>query len=117
MIEFLRALAKGNCPCRSELEALNAKMDRAINLLTQLLERENTTMKTLQDLQTDVTTETNAVTGVTTLLSGLSAQIAQLKSEQTDPGTAAKIDDLATQVESNAAALAAAVAANTPAAQ
>jgi len=73
-------------------------------------------MKTLADLEADVASETDAVNSASTLLSGLSAQIADLKNNQTDPTTAARIDALAASVESARDTLAAAVVANTPAA-
>lgn len=73
-------------------------------------------MKSLSDLQADVSAETTVDGSILTLVSGLSDQIAALKTTQTDPATAAAIDALATQVETNTASLSAAVAANTPAA-
>lgn len=72
-------------------------------------------MKTLADLEADVASETTAVNSASTLLSGLSQQIADLKNTQTDPDTAARIDALATSVETARDQLAAAVVANTPA--
>ncbi len=74
------------------------------------------TMKTLTDLQADVADETTVEQSAITLLGGLSAQIAALKTTNTDPTTAAEIDTLANTVEANKKALADAVTANTPAA-
>lgn len=73
-------------------------------------------MKTLEDLKADVASEETVITANNTLLAGLSAQIAALKTTQTDPATAAAIDALATQVEADRDSLSAAVVANTPAA-
>lgn len=73
-------------------------------------------MKTLADLQADVEANTSATQSAATLLGGLSQEIANLKTTQTDPATAAAIDALAAKVEENTASLAAAVTANTPAA-
>lgn len=73
-------------------------------------------MKTLSDLEADVAAEGTVIASNNTLLTGLSAQIAALKNDQTDPTTAARIDALAQAVESQTASLSAAVVANTPAA-
>lgn len=73
-------------------------------------------MKSLADLQADVARETSVTQAAVTLLGGLSQQIANLKSNNTDPTTAAAIDALASQVENSTDALSAAVTANTPAA-
>ncbi len=71
-------------------------------------------MQTLADLQADVAASTTAEQSAITLLTGLSAQIAALKTTQTDPATAAAIDALATQVTAGTSGLSAAVVANTP---
>jgi len=73
-------------------------------------------MKTLADLQADVEAETTVEKSAVTLLTGLTAQIAALKTTQTDPNTAAAIDALAQSVEGATADLSAGVVANTPAA-
>ena len=65
---------------------------------------------TLDDLQQKVNAETSVEQSAITLMQGLSEQ---LKAAQNDP---AKIQALADQLDANQAALAAAVAANTPAA-
>lgn len=96
-------------PCRTD-PAIERKLDQ---LLFALKSMETFIMKTLTDLQNDVAAETTAEQSAITLLGGLSAQIAALKTTQTDPDTAAAIDALATQVETNTASLASAVTANT----
>lgn len=65
-------------------------------------------------LQANVAADTSAETSAITLLNGLSAMIAALKAGVTDPTQLAAIDTLSKTVSSNAAALAAAVVANTP---
>ncbi len=67
-------------------------------------------MATLADLQASVTAEDTVIDSAMTLLTGLSAQIAALTPDQ------AAIDALAADVGAKTTALAAAVAANTPAA-
>lgn len=67
--------------------------------------------KELDELQTQVEENTNVEQSAITLLEGLGQQIADLKD---DP---AALQALATKLKDNSAALAAAVAANTPAAE
>lgn len=85
-----------------------------VDVVREILKKDTAIMKTLTDLQADVAAETTVASSAVTLLSGLSAQIAALKSTQTDPATAVAIDALASQVESSTADLSAAVTANTP---
>lgn len=74
-------------------------------------------MTDLSKLQADVTAQTDTIQSAVTLLSGLSQQIAALKNAGTsDKATQDAIDALASTVEQNSQALAAAVTANTPAA-
>lgn len=73
-------------------------------------------MKTLADLEADVTAETSVENAMMVLVGQLVAEILDLKTTQTDPDTAARIDALASKVETNAATMQAAVVANTPAA-
>lgn len=95
---------------------INRKLDLIIRLLCRLLNEEYLTVKTIEDLTTDVEAQTTLTTAVQTTISGLAEQIAALKTTQTDPTTAAKIDALAQKVEANNAAFQAAIPANTPAA-
>ena len=67
-------------------------------------------MATLADVQAAVTAEDTVIDSAITLIQGLAAQIAAL------PANQAAIDALATDVKAKSDALAAAVAANTPAA-
>jgi DNA-binding transcriptional LysR family regulator len=91
---------------------------RAIMELTEAvrasLKQGRQMMKTLADLQADVAAETTQEKSLETLVSGMAAQIAALKTTQTDPATAAAIDSLATQIEQNTSDLSNAVTANTP---
>lgn len=74
-----------------------------------------TTQQKLDDLNTAVTAETTVEGSVETLLSGLSAQIAALKTGQTDPAILAAIDSATALVNQNTVKFQAAVAANTAA--
>ena len=73
-------------------------------------------MADLSRLESDVEAQTSVVASVQTLLSGLAAQIADLKNSVTDPTAQAAIDALADKIEANSKALGDAVEANTPAA-
>ena len=90
---------------RHELFEIDRKLDFIINFLTKM---EKTIMADLNDLTTAVTNETSVNQSAITLLNGLSAA---LTAAGTDPVALAA---LATQINSNASALAAAVTANTP---
>lgn len=97
-----------------QLDRIEANQAKIIGLLQTTLQKEITMAKTIQDLTTDVTASTTLEQSIETMVTGMAAQIAALKTTQTDPATAAAIDALATQVEANNAALQAAVTANTP---
>lgn len=92
------------------------QLDRIEALLISLLQKETAMAKTIQDLTNDVANEQTVEASAITLLNGLTASIAALKTQGTDPATAAAIDALASQVETNTAGLSAAVTTNTPAA-
>ena len=66
-------------------------------------------MKTLADVQTDVTNEDTVIDSAIALLKGLAGQVAALQPNQ------AAIDALAADIEAKTQALADAVVANTPA--
>lgn len=89
--------------------ALERKLFR---FLGTLVNNEEKIMAKIDDLVTDVASETTLEGSVETLLTGLAAQVAALQSG--DPATQAKIDALHTQLTSNITALQAAVTANTP---
>jgi prefoldin subunit 5 len=86
-----------------------AQIDRIERKLDLLLAREKTVMATLDDVKTKVEAENTVIDSAITLLGDLSAQIAALKN---DP---AALQALADEIDAKKAALAAAVAANTPA--
>lgn len=71
-------------------------------------------MATLDTLVADVAAEDTVIDSAVALLQGLTTEITSLKTTQTDPTTAAKIDALAKDVETKTAALSTAVTANTP---
>lgn len=74
-------------------------------------------MATLQQVQDDVTSETTLIAGVGTLITGLQKQLADALSGATlSPAVQAQVDAIFAAAESNKAALASALAANTPAA-
>jgi uncharacterized protein YoxC len=78
--------------------------------LAQILTGEQKIMAALDTLESDVTAETDVENSAIVLLNGLGAA---LKAAGTDP---ARLAALATTIETRKTALAAAVAANTPAA-
>lgn len=73
-------------------------------------------MKDLATLEADVANETTVEASIEALVVQLVAEINDLKTAGTDSATAARIDALATKVESNLATMQSAVVANTPAA-
>ncbi len=86
------------------------QLDRIERLLHYVIKQGELNMATLADVQAAVTAEDTVVDSAIALLQGLAAQIAALQPNQ------AAIDALAADVTSKTTALAAAVAANTPAA-
>lgn len=89
--------------CRPSLRTL-------INNLTLKLEK---LMATVDDLVSDVAAQKTVIDGLDTLLANIAAQIAALKSTQTDPETAAKIDALHASVTENTGRIQADIVANT----
>jgi uncharacterized protein YoxC len=85
----------------SELQRLNSNFE-------SLLEQEMKMTQATDNLAAAVQRETSVVTSVTTLISGLAAQI---KQTSTDP----QVQALADQINANSDTLASAVTANTPA--
>jgi hypothetical protein len=70
----------------------------------------------LDNLAAKVTAETTVSQSAIALLNGLSAQIAALKTQTTDPATVERIDAFAAALDKNISDLAAGVTANTPSA-
>jgi hypothetical protein len=88
--------------------AIEQKLDRILQLLEHGQERE---MAILDTLTADVTANTSAVASTVQLVTNIVAQLKALQAQGTvDP---AALSQLTTQLESNNAALAAAVVANT----
>lgn len=86
------------------LSADGAKLDK-------LVKNTETIMASIDDIASDVAAETTAIGGVSTLIQGLRDQIA---AQGIPADVQAKIDSVFAQVESNKAALAAALTANVP---
>jgi hypothetical protein len=70
----------------------------------------------LDALTASVAAENTVIGSAETLLSGLSAEIAALKSTTTEPATLAAIDNITSGIDAKKAELAAAIVASTPAA-
>jgi hypothetical protein len=87
-----------------------AKLDQILVLLQTVVGKEEKMASDLTDLTAQVQAETDAETAAITLLTTLSADIASLKN---DP---VAIQALSDKLKANAAALSAAIVANTPAA-
>ena len=100
-----------------ELVSNQARLDRRLSQIARLiLNSEHDMALDISALTAQVAADTSAVNSAVTLIQSLAAQIAALKSQTTDPETAAKIDALVAQLKANDDSLATAVAANTPAA-
>lgn len=84
-----------------------------LKTLNKTLERIENHMANLDTLKDDLTPLTSAVRGTVTLLGTLAQEVRDLKTTQTDPATAQKIDDLDARIQQNTHDLANALAANT----
>lgn len=100
--------------------ARDAEIDRRLDLILGILIKMEHRMSDLTDkldaAEAAAKADADAENAVMTLLTTLSAQIATLKNGVTDPAALARIQALADTTNQRAAALAAAVVANTPAA-
>jgi hypothetical protein len=94
--------------CIRILRSIDRKLDELIGLLKILIRKEAIVSQATDNLASAVQRETNVVSSVTTLISGLAAQIKQTSS---DP----QVQALADQINANSDTLANAVTANTPA--
>lgn len=83
------------------------------SLIITLTAKVNKLMATVDDLVSDVAAQKTVIDGLDTLLANIAAQIAALKSSQTDPDTAAKIDALHASVTENTGRIQADIVANT----
>jgi hypothetical protein len=95
--------------CIRLLRSIDRKLDQVIGLLQTIIEKEAIMSQATDNLSAAVQRETNVVSSVTTLISGLAAQI---KQTSTDP----QVQALADQINADSDTLAQAVTANTPAA-
>jgi|SRR6267154_1231398 len=84
------------------------------NRLERLLFQQEIIMATLDDVIANVADEDNTIDSAVNAINGLNAQIAALKTTQTDPATAAKIDALNADITAKKVKLAAAFVVNTP---
>jgi len=84
-------------------------------LTTQVTHMDAAAQAKLDALNAEVAKQTTVESSVETLLTGLSAQIAELKKGVTDPAVLAALDAATALVAANNAKAAAAVVANTPA--
>lgn len=94
------------------LQGIGAKLDLILKKLEGMMA---TLEEKIASLETAVNEETSVDESVVALLTNLTAMVADLKSNQTDPATAARIDALVAQVQANKTKLSEAVTANTPA--
>ena len=84
-------------------------------LVTQVTQMDAVTQAKMDALLAQVTRMSGIEQGFETLLSGLSAQIAELKKGQTDPAILAMLDNITGMVSTVADKGAAAITANSPA--
>jgi hypothetical protein len=89
----------------ARLDAISSRLD--------LMEKK--IMATLDDVLKDVTDESTAIDGISTLIAGLKQQLADALAGTTlPPATQAKVDAIFTQAEANKGKIATALDANTP---
>ena len=96
------------------LVSIESKLDQVIGRQGQ----EGRTIMSVQGdvaaLVTEVTKQTNITAGVSTLLEQLTAMLAAMAANTTDPATAAALSDAVATLTANDGKIAAAVQANTP---
>jgi hypothetical protein len=97
------------------LTELGKKLDQVLEMLTILQKGEQTIMADLNTLTDDVTQNTSVVKSAEALLTGLKTQLDAAIAANAN-GDPTKLAALSAQLEANTSELAAAVAANTPAA-
>lgn len=93
--------------CIRILRSIDRKLGEMTGLLRTLIEKEAAMSQATDNLAAAVQRETSVVSSVTTLISGLAAQI---KETSSDP----QVQALADQINANSDTLANAVTANTP---
>lgn len=101
-----------DAPTRAWLSGLTARFGSKLDLI---LANQEKIMASLDDVLSDITAETDAISSVSTLITGLKQQLADALSGTTlPPATQAKVDQIFAAAEANKAALATAILANTP---
>lgn len=95
---------------RARLDRIADALEQNTRVLSTLNKTENTLMAQIDDLKAAVAADTTVEQSAITLLTSLGAQVAAVAGDQ------AATEALAQTITSNAAALSAAVTANTPAA-
>jgi len=99
------------------LSNIERQGDAILKQLGIVITKENTIMASIDDVLTDVTAESTQLDGINALISGIQAQLASALSGTTVPqAVQAKIDAVFAQLQNNDTKIAAALAANTPAA-
>jgi hypothetical protein len=90
------------------LRGINSKLD-------SIIKTQETMMATLDEVLADVTAESTDIASLSALIDGLRQQVADALAGTTlPPATQAKVDAIFTAAEANKAAIAKALAANTP---
>lgn len=84
------------------------------NEIVQIRKELELIMSTIDELVANVADEDTVIDSAVVLLGEMQKQIADLKTNQTDPATASKIDALNQDITAKKAALAAALVTNTP---
>ena len=100
-----------------KLDAIQLQNTQILAALNALKGETNTIMVDLTNLTAQVTNEVTVEQSAITLINGLAAQIQQLaQGTSNDPAVQTSLNNLATEIQNSATALAQAVTANTPAA-
>src|SRR6266702_2808609 len=106
--------SEGGCDVRVDVYVhtdSDAKLDKLIQMVTVLTEKEVQIMANLDDIEAAVAAEATVEQGVIMLLNQLSADLTAAIAG----GDPAKLPAILTNIQANTAALSAAVVANTPA--
>jgi len=96
--------------------AIHRKLDLILVILEEIKGKEVNEMGALQDLQAAVAAEQTVEKSVITLLQNLAVQLSALEANESGMVAASDVEAVVTNINANAATLAAAVTANTPAA-
>lgn len=94
------------------LQSMSNRLDQVLSVLSAIQSKEMQMATTLDDVLADVTAEKGLEDSVITLLQGIKKQLDDLLAGGLSPEQQAKVDAIFTQVETNKAALSAAITAN-----